>query len=113
VTRRPRHDDSTSAPSEYANETTVLLILDKMASIRYDGGMAKRRSRLMTDQLRQAIDDSGLTRYQIAKGTGIDESALAKFYNGHRGLSMQALNALGEYLGLTIIMRRRPNKKER
>jgi len=73
--------------------------------------MAKKRSSLLTDQLRQAIDDSGLTRYQIAKGTGIDESALAKFYNGHRGLSMDALNALGEFLQLTIILGRRPTKK--
>ena len=73
--------------------------------------MAKKPSSLLTDQLRQAIDDSGLTRYQIAKGTGIDESALAKFYNGHRGLSMDALNALGEFLQLTIILGRRPTKK--
>jgi transcriptional regulator with XRE-family HTH domain len=62
-------------------------------------------------QLRQAIDDSGLTRYQIAKETGIDESALAKFYNGHRGLSMDALNALGECLQLRITLGRRPSKK--
>jgi transcriptional regulator with XRE-family HTH domain len=73
--------------------------------------MAGQRSRLLTDQLRQAIDDSGLTRYQIAKATGIDESALAKFYNGQRGLSMDALNALGEFLKLTIILGRKPGKK--
>lgn len=65
----------------------------------------------LTDQLRQAIRDSGLSRYQIAKATGIDESALAKFYNGHRGLSMEALNALGEFLKLTILLGRKPSKK--
>ena len=69
------------------------------------------RSSLLTDQLRQAIDDSGLTRYQIAKATGIDESALAKFYNGHRGLSMEALNALGEFLHLNITVGRKSGKK--
>jgi DNA transposition AAA+ family ATPase len=73
--------------------------------------VAKKRSSLFTDQLRQAIDDCGLTRYQIAKGTGIDESALAKFYNGHRGLSMGALNALGEFLHLTITLGRQPRKR--
>ena len=73
--------------------------------------MGKKRTLLLTDQLRQAIDDSGLTRYQIAKATGIDESALAKFYNGHRGLSMDALNALGEYLQLTIKLGRKADKK--
>ena len=67
--------------------------------------------KLLTDQLRQAIDDSGLTRYEIAKQTGIDESALAKFYNGHRELSMEALNALGVCLQLTIALGRKPGKK--
>jgi transcriptional regulator with XRE-family HTH domain len=73
--------------------------------------MAKKRTNLLTDQLRQVIEDSGLTRYEIAKATGIDESALAKFYNGHRGLSMNALNALGEFLQLTIILGRKSDKK--
>jgi transcriptional regulator with XRE-family HTH domain len=74
--------------------------------------MGKKRTTLLTDQLRQAIDDCGLTRYQIAKATGIDESALAKFYNGHRGLSMEALNALGECLQLTITLGRKPGPKK-
>jgi DNA transposition AAA+ family ATPase len=65
----------------------------------------------MTDQIRRAIDDSGLTRYRIAKETGIDESTLAKFYNGHRGLSMDALNRLGKFLELRIVMDRKPESK--
>ena len=73
--------------------------------------MGRKRTTLLTDQLRQAIDDCGLTRYQIAKATGIDESALAKFYNGHRGLSMKALNALGECLQLQITLGRKSGKK--
>lgn len=77
----------------------------------YAACMAKKRSRQLTDQLRQAIDDCGLSRYEIAKESGIDESALAKFYNGHRGLSMEALNALGECLQLTIHLGRKPDPK--
>jgi transcriptional regulator with XRE-family HTH domain len=73
--------------------------------------MASKHTQLLTDQLRQAIDDSGFTRYEIAKQTGIDESALAKFYNGHRGLSIEALNALGEFLQLKITLGRRADKK--
>ena len=71
----------------------------------------KKRSNQLTDQLRQVIDDSGLTRYRIAKETGISESALSQFYNGHRGLSMEALNALGEFLQLTIHLGRKPERK--
>ena len=73
--------------------------------------MAKKRSNLMSDQLRQAIDDSGLTRYRIAQETGISETALALFYNKQRGLSMKALNALGEFLQLKITLGRKPTKK--
>ena len=60
----------------------------------------------MSDQLRQAIDDSGQSRYWIAKETGIDESALSKFYNGLRGITSATLDKLGEYLGLEIITRK-------
>jgi transcriptional regulator with XRE-family HTH domain len=73
--------------------------------------MAKKRPKLLTDQLRQAIDESGLTRYRIAKETGISEPTLSKFHLGQRGLSMEALNALGEFLKLTITTGRSPGKK--
>jgi transcriptional regulator with XRE-family HTH domain len=71
----------------------------------------QKRSNLVSDQLRQAIDDSGVTRYRIAQETGISETALALFYNGQRGLSMKALNALGEFLQLKIISGRKPEQK--
>ena len=66
---------------------------------------------LLTDQLRQAIEDSGLTRYRIMKETGISESTLSQFYRGQRGLSMEALNALGECLQLSITLGRTPVKE--
>ncbi len=75
--------------------------------------MAKSVPNQLTDQLRQAIDACGLSRYEIAKQTGIDESALAKFYNGHRGLSMAALNALGQVLQLKIVSVRKPKRPEK
>ncbi len=87
-------------------------ILDGRASISYDANMGKRRSTKLSDQVRHAIDESGQTRYQIAKGAAIDESALAKFYNGHRGLSTNALDRIGEYLNLEIT-RAKPRKNER
>lgn len=73
--------------------------------------MARGRAKKLTDQLRQAIDESGLTRYRISQETGISEATLSKFYLGQRGLSMKALNALGEYLQLTITLGRKPGKK--
>ena len=73
--------------------------------------MAKKQTNKLTDQLRQAIDDSGLTRYRIAKETGVSEATLSKFHLGQRGLSMAAMDRLGEYLQLTINLGRKPGKK--
>ena len=73
--------------------------------------MTKKRTKLVSDQLRQAIDDSGMSRYRISKESGISETALALFYNGQRGLSMKALNALGKCLELKIVLGRKPEEK--
>ena len=70
--------------------------------------MARRQPKKLTDQIRDAISNCGMTRYQIAKQTGIDESALAKFYNGHRGLSTDNLDRLGQFLQLRIAIDRKP-----
>ena len=90
-------------------------MLDKTDSSGDNVDMAKKRtkSKRLTDQLRQAIDDSGMTRYRIAQETGISESTLSKFYLGQRGLSMEALNALGECLQLTIQLGRKPDMEEK
>ena len=72
--------------------------------------MAKRRTKKLTDQIRRAIDQSGLTRYRIAQDTGIDESTLAKFYNGTRGLSLDNLDLLCGYLKLRVVMDRTAKK---
>ena len=53
--------------------------------------MLKQRTEKISDQLRQIIDDCGLSRYEIFKRTGIDQSTLAKFYSGQQGLSMKRL----------------------
>ena len=73
--------------------------------------MATRRTAKLSDQVRKAIDDSGESRYAIAKATGIDESALAKFYNGQRGITTDTLDRLAEYLRLRIVIDRKPNQK--
>jgi transcriptional regulator with XRE-family HTH domain len=74
--------------------------------------MAKKVNPMkLSDQLRAAIDISGSTRYRIAKETGISEAALSKFYLGQRGLSMKALDALADYLQVTVIVGRKPAKK--
>ena len=57
------------------------------------------------DQMRQAIERSGKSRYQISKDTGIGQDVLSRFMSDERGLSMESIEVLFEYLGLSISKR--------
>jgi len=59
-----------------------------------------------TDQIRQAVLESGLSRYAIWKATGIDQGALCKFVHGERGLSCESLDKLAEVIGLQVVVRK-------
>lgn len=72
--------------------------------------MAKQAMKL-SDQIRQAIEQCGQTRYAIAKTTGIDQSTLSRFVSGERGLPMNTLDRLADHLGLTITMKSRQRRR--
>jgi len=63
--------------------------------------MARRRLPL-SDEIRQAVDSCGQTRYAISKATGIGQDTLSRFMSGQRGLPMKTLDRLADYLGLHI-----------
>ena len=67
--------------------------------------MAKRRMKL-SDQVRRAIDASGMSRYRICQKTGIDQGAMSHFLARHRGLSMDSLDRLADLLELDITKRK-------
>lgn len=58
----------------------------------------------LSDQVRAAIDGCGMTRYAIAKETGIAESTLCRFMSGERGLPTKTLDRLADFLELNIVM---------
>jgi transcriptional regulator with XRE-family HTH domain len=68
--------------------------------------MARKPPRL-SDQIREAIESCGQTRYRIAKETGISQPTLSRFMDGSRGLPMKTLDRLAEYLGLEIVVRKK------
>jgi len=71
----------------------------------------KRKYTPLTEQLRQAVLNCGETQYAVCKATGIDKTALSRFINGERGVSMKVLDTLGEYLGLRIVTAKPQAKK--
>jgi transcriptional regulator with XRE-family HTH domain len=68
--------------------------------------MSEKRIKL-SDQIRRAVDESGLSRYRICKDAGIDQATFSRFMAGKVGLSMTTLDALADVLGLEL----RPKKK--
>ena len=63
--------------------------------------MTKKRSKraAFSDEVRNAIEDSGLSRYRIAKDADIDQSTLSRFVHGQRTLSLETVDRLAELLG--------------
>ena len=74
--------------------------------------MGRKRSNLLGDQIRAAIDDSGMSRYVICKACGIDQAAMSRFMRGQVGLTLAHLEAIGELLGLRIVADKPTGKEE-
>ena len=65
--------------------------------------MPKKKQRLsLSDELRQAVERSGVSRYGIWQQTGIDQGSLSKFMDGERGLGLESIDKLADLLGLHI-----------
>lgn len=78
-------------------------LLDVKATIGYDDGVAKRFS----DQIRQAVDASDLSRYAICKALGIDQAVMSRFMAG-AGMELANIDRLADLLGLKV---KRPAKR--
>ena len=85
------------------------LILYIVHSIGYAVDMPKK-PRKLSDQIRKAIADSEHTRYRIAQETGINEGGLNEFFHGRRGLSLNSLDKLAEFLGLEVVTKKRKGR---
>jgi transcriptional regulator with XRE-family HTH domain len=61
----------------------------------------------LSEQLREAIEKSGMTRYELSKRTGVSQCSLSKFILRQRpGLSFDAMDRVGQELGLVIVKKK-------
>jgi transcriptional regulator with XRE-family HTH domain len=68
----------------------------------------------LSEQLRDAIEKAGITRYELAKRTGVSECSLSKFVLRQRpGLSFDSLDRIGLELGLVFVKKKQPKPKKR
>lgn len=63
--------------------------------------MAKKRVTL-SEQIRRAVNESGMSRYAICKAIGVHESGMSRFMNGQGGLQLNNLDALSDLLNLNL-----------
>lgn len=56
----------------------------------------------ISEQVRDAMNGCGKSRYAVAKESGIDESVLSRFANGHTDLGLASLDKLAEAIGMRV-----------
>ena len=68
--------------------------------------MAQRRiqhkPQTLSDQLREIIEKSELSRYELSKRSGVDASQLHRFVRGTGRLTTDSLDKIGLALGLRL-----------
>jgi ribosome-binding protein aMBF1 (putative translation factor) len=69
-----------------------------------------RRHDKLTDQIRRAIDESGVSRYRLWKETGIDQATLSRFMAGKAGMTLKSLDVLADALRLRVVAGRSKRK---
>lgn len=66
-------------------------------------------SKRFSEQFREAIDASGMSRYAICKAVGMTQGAMSRFMAGKGGLSLDTIDKLAELLELTVA--KKPKRK--
>ena len=64
----------------------------------------------LQDQLRQAIQDSGLSLYAVAKGSHVAYQVLHRFAKGERDLTLETASRLADFFGMRLTRPKRPKK---
>lgn len=54
-----------------------------------------------SNQIRRAVDASGMSRYRICKTLGIDEATMSRFMAG-AGMELSRIDKLAALLGLSV-----------
>jgi transcriptional regulator with XRE-family HTH domain len=64
--------------------------------------MTAAQKKRITTEIRNAIERSGISRYEIAKRSGVSQGVLSRFVNEKGSLTLDAIEALAPLLGITI-----------
>lgn len=65
----------------------------------------------LIEAIAQAVEASGETRYRIAQESGVSASQLSRLVNGNRGLTVETIERLADYLGYEIALKPKARKR--
>ena len=70
----------------------------------------KGKKAIISEQIRQAIKDSGLSFYKLANLSGINDKIISKFFHGNSDTRISNIEAIADALELEIIVK--PKKEQ-
>lgn len=62
------------------------------------------------EELRAAIEASGLTPYELAKRSGVDRSQIYRLQQGARSVGVDTLEKLCAELGIEVVLKKKRGK---
>ena len=65
----------------------------------------KKQAAPISDVLRQAILNAGVSRYRLAAELGVSQAMLSRFVNGVSGVSLKMADRFAAYLGFELVRR--------
>lgn len=115
-------DDPKDRPVESLDEARARRAADRVAAryrdrdparleefVEEQAAMEDTTGAPVTAAVQQAIEDRGLSLYELARRTGVDHGALSRFLRGERTLTLESVDKLAAELRLTV-RHRRPRK---
>ena len=72
--------------------------------------MSKKRN-VISAQLRNAVEKSGMSRYEIARGSGVTEGQLSRFVKQGSRLRLETVDKLAAFLGLSLVSSKKRKSK--
>jgi plasmid maintenance system antidote protein VapI len=67
----------------------------------------KKCGTYLENQIRIAIENSGLSINRLAKDSGVSQPVLSRFVNRQRGITLTTASRLVEMLGLELVPRKK------
>jgi transcriptional regulator with XRE-family HTH domain len=63
-------------------------------------------TKTFSNQIRDAVNGSGLSRYRICREIRLSQSTMSRFMAGESGLRLDVLDRLAALLGLTVMVKK-------